>query len=121
MIVQRGCQIRLGPTACAHHRALIAAGKLADDGALARMKAARYHGWENPSWDETADRETLASLAQRVESGEIDPHPQSGQQELYENVVNAALWSLSPRGDRLPCPPFGRPGRDSPVAVGASP
>jgi hypothetical protein len=26
MIVQRGCQIRLGPTACAHHRALIAAG-----------------------------------------------------------------------------------------------
>jgi xylose isomerase len=76
-------------------RALIAAGKLVEDGALARMKAERYQGWENPLGHEINDRETLLSLAQRVESGEINPHPQSGQQELYENVVNAALWSGS--------------------------
>ena len=73
-------------------RALVAAGKLADEGNLARMKAERYQGWESPLGREVADRETLASLAQRVESGELNPHPQSGQQELYENVVNATLW-----------------------------
>jgi hypothetical protein len=32
-----------------------------------------------------------------------------------------ALWSVSPRGDRRPCPPPERPGRDSPVAAGAFP
>jgi xylose isomerase len=73
-------------------RALIAAGKLADEGALARMKAERYQGWDNALGLEIADRETLASLAGRVESGELNPAPQSGQQELYENLVNTALW-----------------------------
>jgi xylose isomerase len=35
---------------------------------------------------------SLADLADRVESGEIDPAPVSGQQEHYENVVNHYLW-----------------------------
>jgi hypothetical protein len=47
---------------------------------------------ETPFGDEIVDRATLASRAERVESGEINPQPQSGRQELYENVVNAALW-----------------------------
>ena len=35
---------------------------------------------------------SLADLAERVESSEIAPVPRSGRQELYENVVNEALW-----------------------------
>ena len=37
---------------------------------------------------------TLADLAAKVESGEIDPHPVSGRQELLESVVNQAIWSV---------------------------
>ena len=36
---------------------------------------------------------SLAGLAERVESRDLDPRPVSGRQELYENVVNAALWN----------------------------
>jgi hypothetical protein len=28
-----------------------------------------------------------------VESGDIDPQPESGLQELLENIVNQAIWS----------------------------
>ena len=74
-------------------RALVAAGKLVEDGTLARMKTERYEGWNGELGREIADGGTLASLAARVESGEIDPQPVSGQQELYENVVNETLWA----------------------------
>jgi xylose isomerase len=37
---------------------------------------------------------SLADLADRVEAGEIDPRPKSGQQELYENVVNRHIWAV---------------------------
>jgi xylose isomerase len=36
----------------------------------------------------------LAALADRVTSGEIDPSPVSGRQELLENIVNRAIWSV---------------------------
>ena len=75
-------------------RALIAAGKLVEEGTLARLKAERYADWEGPLGREIAARATLASLTGRVEEGELDPKPRSGRQELYENVVNDALWGL---------------------------
>jgi len=74
-------------------RALIAAAKLADDGTLARMTEQRYSGWEGDLGRAISDgATTLAELADRVEQGEINPDPVSGKQELYENVVNEALW-----------------------------
>jgi xylose isomerase len=74
-------------------RALIVAAKLADAGALSRMKDQRYSGWEGDLGRAIIDgTATLAELADRVEKGEIDPDPVSGKQELYENVVNEALW-----------------------------
>ena len=74
-------------------RALIAAAKLADDGTLARMTEQRYSGWEGELGRAISDgTATLAELADRVEQGEINPDPVSGKQELYENLVNEALW-----------------------------
>ncbi len=72
--------------------------------------------------------ETLASLEARVASGEIDPQPVSGHQELLENVVNQSVWASdpsrvtrAPAADRGPRPRHrrlddgdqGRPGRRS--------
>jgi xylose isomerase len=37
--------------------------------------------------------ETLESLEAKVHSGEIDPEPVSGGQELLENRVNRVIWS----------------------------
>ena len=74
-------------------RGLIAAAKLADDGTLTRMAEQRYSGWEGDLGRAISDgTTTLAELADRVEQGEINPDPVSGKQELYENVVNEALW-----------------------------
>ena len=57
------------------------------------MRADRYRSWDGPLGQSiTAGESTLADLAERVESGEIVPVPRSGRQELYENVVNEALW-----------------------------
>jgi hypothetical protein len=36
-------------------------------------------------------------LAGRVGTGEIDPTPVSGRQELLENVVNQAIWAADRR------------------------
>ena len=37
--------------------------------------------------------ESLASLEAKVASGEIDPSPVSGHQELLENLVNQRIWA----------------------------
>jgi len=74
-------------------RALIAAARLVEEGRLEAMKADRYRGWDGELGRSiTAGESSLADLAERVESGEIVPVPRSGRQELYENVVNEALW-----------------------------
>ena len=80
-------------------RALIVAARLADEGVLSAMKAERYAGWDAAIGAEiTAGSLRLADLAGRVESGELDPRPISGRQELYECVVGDAVWAA---GDRL--------------------
>ena len=58
------------------------------------MKTERYEGWDSSLGRDVMNGSvSLAGLAERVESGDLDPHPVSGRQELYENVVNAALWN----------------------------
>jgi xylose isomerase len=57
------------------------------------MKDQRYSGWEGDLGRAIiGGSATLAELADRVEKGELNPDPVSGKQELYENVVNDALW-----------------------------
>lgn len=76
-------------------RALLVAADLIEGEVLAGAKKARYAGWEGDLGRAIhAGEETLASLAGRVEKGEIDPVPVSGTQELLENRVNRAIWSV---------------------------
>jgi xylose isomerase len=74
-------------------QALLSAAALIEDGELAGMVETRYRDWEGGlGRDIVGGSLSLADLAARVEAGEIDPRPRSGQQELYENVVNRAVW-----------------------------
>ncbi len=76
-------------------RALLVAADLIEAGTLSGPKTARYADWESGLGSRIHDgSETLASLAGKVESGDIDPRPVSGQQELLENRVNRRIWGL---------------------------
>src|SRR3954471_16619879 len=75
-------------------QALLVAADLIERGRLADMREARYAGWSEALGKAILDgSETLESLEAKVASGEIDPRPKSGQQELLENVVNQSVWS----------------------------
>jgi xylose isomerase len=75
-------------------RALLAAANLIERGELAERKAARYAGWDGPLGAAIlGGAESLESLEQKVASGDIDAHRQSGQQEMLENLVNQAIWA----------------------------
>jgi xylose isomerase len=74
-------------------QALLAAAALVEEGTLATMKDERYAGWDGGLGREIAEGgASLEDLHARVLAGEIDPAPASGRQELYENVVNRAVW-----------------------------
>ena len=76
-------------------RALLAAATMLEQGTLAGMLEARYAGWKDDLGTAIlGGTVTLADLAAKVESGEIDPQPVSGRQELLESVVNQAIWSV---------------------------
>ena len=76
-------------------RALLVAASLIEGEELSAAKAQRYAGWSGDLGTGIEDgSETLASLAGRVEAGEIDPTPVSGRQELLENRVNKAIWTV---------------------------
>jgi xylose isomerase len=63
-------------------------------GAIERLRAARYAGWNGELGRSILDGSVLFEmLAGRVLQGEIDPRPVSGQQELLENLVNQAIWA----------------------------
>ncbi len=80
-------------------RALLIAAAMTEDGKLAEMVEARYAGWNGPlGTGIMGGTLSLADLAARVESGEIDPGPTSGRQELFENVVNRYLWAADAAG-----------------------
>jgi xylose isomerase len=75
-------------------RALLVAARLIEEGTLASMKDARYAGWDGELGTSIlGGGVTLPELAARVEAGGIEPVRRSGQQELYENVVNEATWA----------------------------
>jgi xylose isomerase len=75
-------------------RALLVAQSLLDGGELEAAREARYAAWGHGIGPEILrDGATLAGLADRVVSGEVDPAPVSGRQEELENVVNRHIWS----------------------------
>ena len=76
-------------------RSLLVAAALIEDGALERLRAERYAGWKGELGRAIlSGAAPLDTLADRVHVGEIDPSPVSGRQELLENVVNRAIWSV---------------------------
>ena len=75
-------------------RALLVAADLLERGTLARPLEERYAGWDGPLGRAILDgQESLASLEAKVASGEIDPSPESGHQELLESLVNQRIWA----------------------------
>ncbi len=80
-------------------RALLVAADMVEQGTLAAMVDARYAGWAGELGRAILGGEvSLEDLAARVEAGTIDPDPVSGQQELYENIVNQHIWSGGAEG-----------------------
>jgi xylose isomerase len=76
-------------------RALLVAADMIENETLSAPKASRYAGWDQSLGEGILQgEETLASLAARVESGDIDPDPVSGRQEALENRVNGRIWTV---------------------------
>jgi xylose isomerase len=76
-------------------RALLVAADMIETGDLQAMVERRYAGWSGKlGQDILGGSLSLADLSARVESGAIDPQPVSGNQELYENVVNRHIWAV---------------------------
>ncbi|MFZ1815911.1 MAG: xylose isomerase [Rhizobiaceae bacterium] len=79
-----------GMDCCA--RGLKAAARMIEDGVLGEHVAKRYAGWNQPGAKAMLDGgRTLEQIAEWVEGADIDPKPQSGRQELLENIVNRYL------------------------------
>ena len=75
-------------------QSLVAAAGMIEAGELDARRDGRYAGWSNDLGRSILGGEaTLESLARSVQSGEIDPKPVSGRQELLENVVNRQIWA----------------------------
>ena len=75
-------------------RALLAAAELVERETLSGPLAERYAGWSAELGSGIlGGGESLVSLEARVRSGEIDPAPVSGRQELLENRVNRVIWA----------------------------
>jgi xylose isomerase len=75
-------------------RALLVGAEMVESGTLSAPLAERYSGWSADLGTSILDgSESLDTLESRVISGEIDPTPVSGRQELLENRVNRAIWS----------------------------
>jgi xylose isomerase len=76
-------------------RALLVAADLIEGQDLATSKEQRYAGWSGDLGSAIENgSETLASLTTQVERGDVDPTPVSGGQELLENRVNKAIWTV---------------------------
>jgi xylose isomerase len=75
-------------------RALLVAAELIESETLSGPLESRYAGWSADLGDAIlGGAETLDSLEAKVHSGEIDPSPVSGHQELLENRVNRVIWA----------------------------
>ena len=81
-------------------RALLVAAAMIERGTLEEYRNARYEGWAGPLGRSILSGDALFEmLAGRVLTGEIDPTPRSGRQELLENVVNQAIWEVDAAAD----------------------
>jgi xylose isomerase len=70
-------------------RALKAAAQMLQEGVLEGMVAKRYEAWQSAEAQAMLKGErSLEQIAQHVHEHALDPAPQSGQQELLENIVN---------------------------------
>jgi xylose isomerase len=82
-------------------RALLAAAAMVEKGAIEQLREARYAGWGSDLGRSILSGDALLEvLAGRVATGEIDPSPRSGRQELLENLVNQAIWEVDAAPDR---------------------
>ena len=70
-------------------RALLNAAAIIEDGELARFVTDRYARWDEEfGTDVLGGRASLADVADRAASSNLDPKPRSGRQEYLENLVN---------------------------------
>jgi xylose isomerase len=75
-------------------RALLVAAAMVESGMMERLRTERYAGWTGDLGRSILTGDVLLEvLAGRVLSGEIDPQPVSGRQELLENIVNQQIWA----------------------------
>jgi xylose isomerase len=82
-------------------RALLAAAAMVEQGGIERLRQERYSGWAGDLGKSILSKDALLELlAGRVATGEIDPSPRSGRQELLENLVNQAIWEVDSAADR---------------------
>jgi xylose isomerase len=82
-------------------RSLLAAAAMIEAGAIERLREERYAGWSGELGKSILAKDALLELlAGRVATGEIDPRPRSGRQELLENLVNQAIWEVDSAADR---------------------
>ncbi|MFO7292441.1 MAG: xylose isomerase [Actinomycetes bacterium] len=76
-------------------RALLAAADLIENETLDRFKRERYAGWSAELGEAImSGQESLDSLSERVLSSDLQPKPATGRQELLENRVNKAIWTV---------------------------
>ncbi len=75
-------------------RSLLVAAALLEQETLDRPRAERYARWSAGLGSRIlGGAESLESLERLVASGDVDPAPVSGQQELLENRVNRVVWN----------------------------
>ncbi len=77
-------------------RALLVAADMIEHKTLEAARTQRYAGWTGDLGRSILGGAPIEVLATRVEAGEIDPQPVSGQQELLENLVNQRIWAADP-------------------------
>ena len=79
-------------------QALLIGAAMVENGTLERLREERYAGWADKLGTSIlSGGATLEDLERRVASGEIDPKPVSGHQELLENLVNQHVWAAQRR------------------------
>jgi len=81
-------------------RSLLAAADMVEGRTLSGPRTERYAGWSKELGAAILSGSlTLADLERKVASGEVDPRPRSGQQELLEGLVNRRIWAVDrPQG-----------------------
>ena len=81
-------------------RSLLVAAAMVEDGALRRLRDERYAGWSGELGRSILTGGVdLNTLATRAFSGDLDPRPVSGRQELLENLVNHRIWAVDKAED----------------------